>query len=201
MRAERHRGRRTRNLQRFVTLAAGLAFVVAGAPAAESASYVGAKKCKGCHLKQYQTWQQTKMAKSFELLKAGVHADAKKKASLDPQKDYTHDKKCLPCHTTGFGKPGGFVSLEKTPDLVGVQCESCHGAGGEYLKQGFMTLGNRKYKRADLVKVGLVVPNAETCTSICHNSKSPFVGKDYIFNFEERKNKGAHEHIALKFPH
>jgi hypothetical protein len=189
-----------RIFRRLFSCAAGL-ILAASALAADSPAYVGAKKCRACHLKQFQSWEQTRMAKSFELLKAGVHADAKKKMKVDPQKDYTHDEKCLPCHTTGYGKPGGFASLEKTPEMVGVQCESCHGAGGDYLKEGLMTLKNKEYKRADLVKAGLVIVNGETCTSLCHNSKSPFVTKDYVFNYEERKKKGIHELIPLKYPH
>jgi hypothetical protein len=182
-------------------MALALVFASAAVALSESPSFVGAKKCRACHLKQFQSWEQTRMAQSFELLKPGAHAEAKAKMKVDPQKDYTHDEKCLPCHTTGYGKPGGFVSVEKTPDLVGVQCESCHGAGGEFLKEGFMTLKNKDYKRADLLKVGLVVPTAETCTSQCHNPKSPFVTKDSVFNFEERKKKGTHEHIPLKYTH
>ena len=186
---------------RLPVLAAGLFLLAAGSAVAEAPVYVGAKKCKGCHLKQFQSWEQTKMAKSFELLKPGAAAAAKKKANLDPQKDYTRDEKCLGCHTTGYGKPGGFVSVEKTPDLTGVQCESCHGPGSEYLKEGFMTLKNKEYKRAEVVKAGLVIPVGETCTSGCHNDKSPFVGKGYVFNFEERRKQGTHEHLALKYPH
>jgi len=184
-----------------IAMALALVFASAAVALSESPSFVGAKKCRACHLKQFQSWEQTRMAQSFELLKPGAHAEAKAKMKVDPQKDYTHDEKCLPCHTTGYGKPGGFVSVEKTPDLVGVQCESCHGAGGEFLKEGFMTLKNKDYKRADLLKVGLVVPTAETCTSQCHNPKSPFVTKDSVFNFEERKKKGTHEHIPLKYTH
>ena len=41
----------------------------------------------------------------------------------------THDSECLACHTTGYGEPSGFESIETTPDLVGVQCEACHGPG------------------------------------------------------------------------
>ena len=190
-----------RTFGRSVILAGSLALLFSGRAGAGTPSFVGAKKCKMCHLKQYQTWEQTKMAKSFELLRAGAAAEAKKKANLDPQKDYTHDEKCVGCHTTGYGKPGGFVSIEKTPELVGVQCESCHGPGSEYLKEGAMTLKNREYKRAELVKLGLVAISAETCTSQCHNTKSPFVGKDYVFNYEQRRKQGTHEHIALKFPH
>jgi hypothetical protein len=181
---------------------AGPLLLLAGiAASAEPPSFVGAKKCKACHLKQFQSWEQTKMAKSFDLLRAGVAAEAKTKAKLDPKKDYTHDEVCLGCHTTGFGKPGGFVSLEKTPDLVGVQCESCHGPGSEYLKQGGMTLQNREYKRADLVKLGLTVISVETCTSQCHNNRSPFVGKDYVFDYAKRRTQGTHEHPPLRFQH
>ena len=154
-----------RPLPRPVILAGGLALLLAASAGAETPAYVGAKKCRSCHLKQFQTWEQTKMAKSFELLRAGVASGAKKKANLDPEKDYTHDEKCLGCHTTGYGKPGGFVSLEKTPDLLGVQCEACHGPGSEYLKEGAMTLKNKDYKRADLLKLGLVAIGADTCTT------------------------------------
>jgi hypothetical protein len=190
-----------RTLPRPVILAGGLALLLIASVGAETPTYVGARKCRACHLKQFQTWEQTKMAKSFELLRAGTASAAKKKANLDPAKDYTHDDKCVGCHTTGYGQPGGFVSLEKTPDLLGVQCESCHGPGGEYLKEGAMTLKNKNYKRADLIKLGLVAISAETCTGQCHNTKSPFVGKDYVFDYEKRRLEGTHEHIALKFQH
>jgi hypothetical protein len=186
---------------RLVALASTLVLFFRASAQAKAPSYVGAKKCRMCHLKQFQTWEQTKMAKSFELLRAGVAAEAKTKANLDSQKDYTHDEKCLGCHTTGYGKPGGFVSLEKTPDLVGVQCESCHGPGSEYLKEGGMTLKNREYKRAELLKLGLVAVGPGTCASLCHNTKSPFVGKDYVFDYEKRRAQGTHEHAALKFQH
>jgi hypothetical protein len=141
------------------------------------------------------------MANAFENLKPGVAADAKKKAGLDPTKDYTHDEKCVKCHVTGFGKPGGFVSLEKTPDRVGVGCETCHGAGGTYVKDGYMTIDNKEYKKAALVAVGMVdTVKKEQCVT-CHNSESPFVAKDYVFDFEANKTEGTHEKVPLKYKH
>lgn len=141
------------------------------------------------------------MARTFELLRPGTAPETKRKATLDVEKDYTHEPKCVSCHVTGFGKPGGFVSIEQTPELAGVQCEECHGAASEYLKAGGMTLENKHYKRADLVKLGLIVPNREACASACHNEHSPFRGPGYVFVFEEREAKGAHEIFALKYKH
>lgn len=165
-------------------------------------AFVGTKGCKKCHLKQYKSWAETRMANAYDLLKPGQRAEARKKAGLDPTKDYTQDAECLPCHTTGYGKPGGFVSLETTPELVGVSCEMCHGAGGAYTQNQFMSLKNKEYKLAEVVKVGLNSPvTAETCTSLCHNEKSPFFSKAEPFDFEKRKEEGTHEHFPLKYTH
>lgn len=182
-------------------LAAVFALMLIGPPLVAEPSYVGAKKCKKCHIKQFMSWEQTSMAQSFELLKPGARAEEKKQAGLDPSADYTANAECLPCHTTGYGKPGGFESLETTPELLGVQCESCHGPGSEYLTPELMSLQNKEYKLEDLTAAGLVIPNAETCTSTCHNQKSPFAGPDYVFDFETRKNEGTHEHRPLKYAH
>jgi hypothetical protein len=177
---------------------AALAAVALSQTAGAEHAYVGVKKCKACHLKEFTSWSETKMSKVFELLKPGVAAAAKTKAKLDPTKDYTKDASCLACHTTGYGKPGGFVDLATTPDLVGVQCEMCHGPGGTYIQKENMSLQNKEYKKAVLVKVGLAEQiGKDTCVN-CHNSKSPFF-KD--FNFEERKAKGTHEKFPLKYAH
>lgn len=165
-------------------------------------SYIGTKGCKKCHIKQFKSWKETKMAQAYEILKPGERAEAKKKAGLDPDKDYTKVAECLPCHTTGYGKAGGFVSLEKSPELVGVSCEMCHGAGGEYTKKQYMSLKNKNYKLTEVVKVGLISPvTGETCTALCHNEKSPFFKKDQPFDFDKRKNQGTHKHFPLKYKH
>lgn len=165
-------------------------------------SYIGTKGCKKCHLKQFRSWEETKMAQAYDLLKPSERAEAKKSVGLDPEKDYTKDSECLPCHTLGYGKPRGFVSLEKTPELVGVGCEMCHGAGSEYTKEPYMHLKNKEYKLAEVIKVGLVSPvTGETCTSLCHNEKSPFFKKDQPFDFKKRKDEGTHEHLPLKYKH
>ncbi len=187
--------------RRIGHLGVAVAVVLVGSAAVGEPAYVGAAKCKVCHIKQYKSWEQTRMAQSFEVLRPGARAEEKKNAGLDPNADYTGDAECLPCHTTGYGLPGGFESLESTPDMVGIQCESCHGPGSEYLAKDGMSLQNKEYKRSDLVAVGLVVPNEQTCTSACHNERSPFAGDGYVFDFETRKSQGTHEHIPLKYEH
>jgi hypothetical protein len=191
-----------RFIQAFVLLVvlsvlfAGLATTAAGDHA-----YVGSKKCKMCHLKEHKSWAETKMATSFDTLKPGERAEAKTKAGLDPDKDYTKDATCIPCHATGYGKEGGFQDIESTPDLAGVGCEMCHGPGGTYIADGYMTLKNKEYKKADLAAVGLTDPISKSTCDVCHNADSPFVGDGYVFDFETRKEEGTHEKFPLKYQH
>jgi hypothetical protein len=178
-----------------VLLTVGLCLGLAQVQAGEH-DFVGSKKCKACHLKQYKSWETTTMATTFDALKPGERAEAKKAAGLDPAKDYTKDAECLPCHVTGYGKPGGFVDIETTPTLAGVGCEWCHGAGGTYVKSEYMSLKNKEYKKADIVAVGLVDKVSEAQCLPCHNDKSPTY-KEFTFDTE----KGTHEHHPLKYEH
>lgn len=164
-------------------------------------AFVGVNQCKKCHIKEYKSWAETQMAQAFEDLKPGAAAEAKTKAGLDPNKDYTTDPTCLACHTTGYGKPGGFVDVATTPDRVGVGCEMCHGAGGDYTAKNLMSLENKEYKRTEVVAAGMVGQITVAQCQNCHNNKSPFVGKDYVFDFEANKAKGTHEKFPLKYKH
>jgi hypothetical protein len=166
---------------------------------AGSAKYVGTKKCKACHSNakmggtHYKVWETLTMAKAMENLKPGVKADAKTKAGLDPQKDYATDAKCLKCHTTGYGEPGGFESVEKTPNLANVGCESCHGAGSAYRSPKIMSVKayktDREAAHKAVLEAGLIVPDEKTCTSKCHNEENPF---HKPFNYAEYSEKIKH---------
>lgn len=172
--------------------------------AAKGSTYVGIKKCKKCHFKQYKSWKKTKMAKVLEILKPGVSADAKTKAKLDPQKDYTKDPTCLACHTTGYGQPGGYIIPTTPADEkqakanAGVTCEACHGPGSRFAKiHDDVMKNNRTYKFEEFYAVGQQQPDARSCTS-CHNRRNPTVGSEYHFDYEKTKDQGVHDHIKLK---
>ncbi len=162
--------------------------------------YLGPGKCKECHPKQHESWAKTRMASSFGVLRPGEKAQEKQLAGLDPAADYTHDTACIPCHTTGYGLVGGFVSIEQTPDMAGVTCESCHGPGGSYVGT-VMALDKPEFQTVEARKSGLVYPPTEAVCRVCHNSRSPFVGADYKFDFAERVRLGTHEHFKLKYEH
>ncbi len=171
-----------------------------------SYAYVGSKKCKKCHFKQYKSWAKTKMSHAFDILKPGEHKEAKEKFHVDVTKDFTKDAKCLKCHTVGFGKKGGYVTpdptdkkaVRKAKKLMGVGCESCHGPGSAYIKVFEDILKTkRKYDPEELYAVGLNRIDETVCKT-CHNEESPTINPGDSFDFEKRKAEGTHEHFPLK---
>lgn len=176
----------------------------------EGAEYIGAEGCKKCHFKQYLSWKKTEMAKSFTTLKAGEAKEAKEKAKLDPAKDYTKDATCLGCHTTGYGKAGGYPALvegkawteeetKRAAAMEGVQCESCHGPGDKYAAY---KKDHDDYKLKEVLDMGLVHPDKDNCVS-CHNEKNPTMAKDAKFDYEAATKDATkiHNHVPLKKKH
>jgi peroxiredoxin len=94
-----------------------------------AARHVGSEACRSCHAKEFETWA------------AGPHAHAL--ASLEGR-NKAADADCLKCHTTGFGRMGGFPPGQRAADhadLARVGCESCHGPGGEHVTDGSKKIG------------------------------------------------------------
>lgn len=167
--------------------------------------YVGSSKCKKCHIKQHRSWKKTKLASALETLKPGEASEAKQKFNLDPAKDYSNDEKCVGCHTTGHGKPGGFFiadpgdekAVKKANKLADVGCEACHGPGSAYIEVfEEIQKSKRKYKVEELYAVGLTKIDAATCTE-CHNEKSPTHDPSDPFDFDKKKEE-THDHIPLE---
>ena len=175
----------------------------------KGATYVGVKKCKSCHFKQWNTWRKTEMAKAFESLKPGVKSEEKAKLKFDPNKDYTKDPTCLGCHTSGFGIPGGYVvpadgdaeAQKQAEDNAGITCEGCHGPGSKANEiQEDIKENKRPYKWAELRAVGFQKAEVRSCTP-CHNASDPGKEPGYHFVFEEKRKvaEAQHENIELKY--
>ncbi len=183
----------------FTVLIAAAALLAAVPAAAEEHAFVGSKNCKKCHIKEYKSWEETKMAQAYESLKPGVDVEAKAAMGKSADVDYTQDAECVACHVTGYGKPGGFVSEAETPELAGVGCEMCHGAGATYTQDHLMSLKNKEYKRSEVVAAGMVEKVSEAQCIGCHNENVPVEG--YTFDYEAKKDEGTHENFPLKYNH
>ncbi len=85
--------------------------------AAGQASYVGQATCLACHAPVKAFADRDQHGHAWQTLQ-----DAAKTADLD----------CVPCHVTGFGKPGGSA-LGHLQTLAAVQCEACHGPGSRHV--------------------------------------------------------------------
>lgn len=134
------------------------------APADGDGAYVGATACKECHQKQYDTFSAySKKAHSSQSIKI---------MASDLNEDELRG--CFSCHTTGYGKPGGFVSFEKTPELANAGCEVCHGPGAAHVDSG----GD-----PSTIKGKLTMKDCE----FCHNPQ-----RVQAFNFKPMLFAGAH---------
>ncbi|MCL1939719.1 MAG: cytochrome C [Desulfovibrionaceae bacterium] len=113
----------------------------------EERSYVGAKACESCHDEQYAGFlKNSNKAHSWKSLE-----------KLLPKLNEAEKKQCYACHTTGYGKPGGFKSLESTPEMANVSCEACHGPGSAHIESG---------APEDILRK----PDVKSCV-VCHNEE------------------------------
>ena len=130
--------------------------------------YVGAEGCKDCHQEAYATWARTPHKKAFLTL-------------LGNQRYFVPD--CVNCHTTGYGHEEGFERFSSTENLVGVQCETCHGPG---------KLHSADPKKAKLrVKIG-----KELCVQ-CHDREN---SPSFEARFEDAWKKVQHASNKLTVP-
>ncbi len=113
-------------------------------------TYIGNDDCAVCHNKIFKHWENTSHASAYETLLKVEHE---------------YDPECIECHTTGLNYFTGFATIESTPGLKGVGCESCHGPGSAH-------------KETQSKDYGMV--DADSCL-ICHEDEhSPgFQFKDY----------------------
>jgi len=137
-----------------------------------SAEFVGSESCRECHEVEFKTWSK------------GPHARAGQ--SLE-RKDRGADPACLECHTTGFGRPGGFPkggTIRSTHGFAEVGCESCHGPGGNHIGE-------------DAPRIGTIVSLGDKCNSCvilqicgaCHDAEND---AGFEFKVQEKIDKIRH---------
>ncbi len=133
----------------------------------EEKRYVGSSKCKECHADIYDAFSaNARKARSFSSVQR-----------MAGQLTVEETAECYSCHTTGYNQPGGFVSLEKTPDLANLGCESCHGPGSAHIEgEG----------DADAILGKGKISTQKTCEA-CHNP-----ARVESFGFRPVVHAGAH---------
>jgi len=98
--------------------------------------YVGMESCKMCHATVYSFVSGTSHSTAYETLR-------KKERQFEPD--------CISCHTTGYKKPGGFNNILTARDLLGVQCEVCHGPGSLHVADNVANKMPHLTKAADCI--------------------------------------------------
>lgn len=146
--------------------------------------YIGVKKCSICHKSeakgnQYGQWVATAHANAYKTLSTAQAKETAAKAGVTGNPEQA--PQCLKCHVTAFDADISLLE-EGFAKEDGVQCEACHGAGGDYKGLSVMKDKNQA------IAAGLVMPTKEVCVK-CHNSESPNYQE---FNFDEYYKKIAH---------
>ena len=107
--------------------------------------YVGSESCADCHEDDSDACGKHAHSHAWKTL-----IDAEKKEGWP----VTHYPECVSCHVVGYGQKSGFISPQKTPELLNVTCENCHGPGNKHVK----TDGDWPMQAVEV----------KTCT-VCHN--------------------------------
>lgn len=135
--------------------------------------YAGAEQCKACHSATFERWAATRHAHAMETLR-------KQNKEYDPE--------CVRCHSTGFGKPTGFISLKVNPQLAHVQCEQCHGQGSLHI--AYRTHGDSALQGVSLpvAERARKMPKVSLATCLaCHTPE-----RDSDFTYREGDLSGIH---------
>ena len=98
-------------------------FAADGAVASDAAKTVGPNACSECHKEEAAAWQETHHFKTFREMPR--NAKGKEIAEKMGVKRINSAGICLTCHYT--------VDKNEKP-VAGISCESCHGAGQDWIK-------------------------------------------------------------------
>ncbi len=168
-----------KNVTLIIMALAMMSAVSMAAPPAHK--YVGAEVCGMCHRtpksgEQFQKWQASKHSQAMKVLSSPEALKIAKEKGIKGSPDQAPE--CLQCHQTAYGVVASLLGPRFNKD-DGVQCETCHGPGGDYMKMNIMK--NEKEAVANgLVLLSVKDGSAEKLCVTCHNKKSPnFKGFDF----------------------
>lgn len=149
-----------------------------GADPLGGADFVGSEACRDCHEAEFSTWAASPHARAIERLETA---------------DREQDPDCQRCHTTAFGRPGGFpggADPALHADLARVGCESCHGPGGNHVAEGAQHRGSILALRDKCDSCVIL----QICGS-CHDDAN-----DPGFEFEVQERIEAQRHGTIGTP-
>ncbi|MFN0219558.1 MAG: cytochrome c family protein [Hyphomicrobium sp.] len=101
-------------------------FAAAGAFASDLAKTVGPNACAECHKQEVEAWKDTHHFKTFREMPRKPEADSI--AEKMGVRRIKSESLCLNCHFTVQQKNN------KEEPIAGISCESCHGAGQDWIK-------------------------------------------------------------------
>ncbi|MBN1424698.1 hypothetical protein JXA88_09080 [Candidatus Fermentibacteria bacterium] len=143
------------------------------APTQVSQRYGGAQQCRACHAPVYERWLETGHSHAMATLEhRGKH--------FDPE--------CVRCHSTGYGKPTGFISMKVNPDLANVQCEQCHGQGSLHIM--YRTKGDASLEGLNPVMAERARKFPVVGPTVCLQCHTP--DRDPDFTYREGDLTGIH---------
>lgn len=141
-------------------------------------SFVGAEQCGNCHEKAFAKWKSTGHARGFASIRKGRRGIPR-----------IHDPECLACHVTGwhpqevFRYESGYLSEVASKNLLGNQCENCHGPGSRHIR--LIEAGEE-----DEAKKLMRVTRAQARDTLCYTCHD--LDNSPHFEFESYWKKIAH---------
>ena len=180
-------GQRPRAGRLTCVLVGLLAISSYGAVASDPAKIVGPNACAECHKQETEAWKGMHHFKTFRDLPR--NPEAKKIADRMGVRRIRSESLCLNCHYTVQRKD------DKEVPVAGISCESCHGAGKDWIKIHSSFSGKtaqtetkaekeRRWKLAEsngMIRISAIYRLAKNCYG-CH-----------VVPQEELVNKGGHQ--------
>ncbi len=135
--------------------------------------FTGAEQCRSCHSEIFNRWLESRHAHAMTSL-------VEKGKQFDPE--------CVRCHSTGFKRPSGFISLRHNPDLANVQCEQCHAPGSLHVL--FQKEGKAGLEGMSQASIERAINFGGATSSVCLKCHTP--ARDPDFTYKQGDLTGIH---------